>query len=212
MGFLITVIGIVLGVIIVEEIKKPQSGPVTPTSQTSPPPPTPTPQPGPLAPLTTTVPGANPPSDSPGWATPLSDYEVQFQKSLSDAGGTQHMPYRAIFIQSHLETGGGTSRALKEWHNGFGFHGDVGAPNQFWDGTHQTTTEGEVMRVYKSLDLSIGDYLRLIQAHYPACVAAAQVGDIKGYFAGLVQGGYATDPNYYNDLLARYKAIYGVDA
>jgi hypothetical protein len=146
------------------------------------------------------------------WPEPLSDYEVLFQKAVKDAGGTQNMPYRAVFIQSHLETAGGTSRVLRDWHNGFGFHGDVGAPNKFWDGSHQTTEAGEVMRIYKSLDLSIGDYLRLIQARYPECVLAAHTGDIKGYFRGLVNGGYATDPNYYNDLLSRYKSVYGVNA
>lgn len=200
MPFILAVIGIVLGIFVVEEIKK-NAAPVT-----SPPPaPIPTTTPQPPAPVVSAPPAT-------AWSTPLSDYEVEFQKALADAGGTQNLPYRAIFIQSHLETGGGTARALKEWHNGFGFHGDVGAPNKFWDGTHQTTTEGEVMRVYKSLDLSIGDYLRLIQKQYPACILAAQTGDIKGYFAGLVAGGYATDPHYYDDLVSRYKAIYGVDA
>lgn len=203
MEFLLFALGIIGGIYLIEEVKKQND---RPTDQ-PPPPPAPLPAAG-------NQPAA-PPSTAPQpttWSTPLSDYEVKFQAALADAGGTQNLPYRAIFIQSHLETGGGTSRALKEWNNGFGFHGDVGAPNKFWDGTHQTTTEGEVMRVYKSLDLSIGDYLRLIQKQYPACVLAAHTGDVKGYFAGLVQGGYATDPHYYDDLLARYKAIYGENA
>ncbi len=200
MGFILAVLGIIGGVFLVEELKKPSPTPAAP-----PPPSLPTKGDQPDAPVSSAP-------EKTAWSQPLSDYEVKFQQFLADAGGPQGMPYKAIFIQSHLETGGGTARALKEWNNGFGFHGDVGAPNKFWDGTHQTTTEGEVMRVYKSLDLSIGDYLRLIQKQYPACVMAAQTGDIKGYFKGLVQGGYATDPHYYDDLLARYKAIYGTNA
>lgn len=199
MGFILSAIAIIFGIVVYEETKSmtvidPNQKPLPPDRPgNKPPPPETTPQ-------------------ATEWSTPLSDYEVQFQKALADAGGTQNLPYRAIFIQSHLETGGGTSRVLKEWHNGFGFHGDVGAPNDFWDGTHKTTTEGEVMRVYKSLDLSIKDYLRLIQKQYPACIVAAQNGNIKGYFKGLVQGGYATDPAYYDNLVSRYKAIYGTDA
>lgn len=169
-----------------------------------------------LTPGDTSTPQAPAPSTPPpavlGWSTPLSDYELRFQKALADAGGTQNLPYRAMFIQSHVETGGGTSRVLKSWNNGFGIHGDKGAPNKFWDGSHQTTSNGEVMRVYKSLDLSIGDYIAHIQAMYPLCIQAAHTGDIKGYFAGLVSGGYAEDPKYYDTLLARYKTIYGADA
>lgn len=158
-----------------------------------------------------TAPAPTTPSGQPNWPTPASDYEVIFQAALKQAGGPQNLLYRAMFIQSHLETGGGTSTALRTYNNGFGFHA-VGPGNAFWDGkTTYLTTEGENLRVYKSLADSIRDYIRLIQARYPAAVHAAENGSIPQYFAGLVAGGYATDPNYFSDLVARYKAIYGTN-
>lgn len=148
---------------------------------------------------------------TPAPSAPTSSYEAQFQAATRAAGGLQNLPYRAVFIQSHLETGGGTSNVLRTYHNGFGVHSD-GAPNQFWDGQSYLTAAGENMRVYKSLDLSVSDYTRLIQRKYPRCVMAAESGDVKGYFQGLAEGGYAADKQYYAKLLSRYKEVYGVDA
>jgi flagellar protein FlgJ len=118
---------------------------------------------------------------------------------------------RAIVAQAALETGWGTAQPADSTgasHNLFGIK--AGAS---WKGASvasDTTeysaglpaTENARFRSYEDLAESVTDYVRVLKGD-PRYAAALNTGhDVRAFATALQKGGYATDPEYANKLVA----------
>jgi flagellar protein FlgJ len=118
---------------------------------------------------------------------------------------------RAIIAQAALETGWGTSQPADvngASHNYFGIKaGDS------WRGARVTaaTTEfsGNVargeqaqFRAYGSVAENVADYVRVLRDNPRYAAALGTGNDLRAFAHALQQGGYATDPQYANKLVA----------
>ncbi|HEX6397335.1 MAG TPA: glucosaminidase domain-containing protein [Steroidobacteraceae bacterium] len=122
---------------------------------------------------------------------------------------------RAIVAQAALETGWGTSKpadAGGSSHNFFGIKAGAG-----WQGPSVSSgttefvggeagTESARFRTYGSLAESVGDYVRVLRE--PRYAAALGTGsDVHAFANALQRGGYATDPEYANKLVATFEKV-----
>ena len=122
---------------------------------------------------------------------------------------------RAIVAQAALETGWGSSLpadASGGSQNYFGIKAGGGKTGAAWQGAsvESNTTEyvaGEAgtekarFRAYGSLAENVADYVRVL--HQPRYAAALGTGsDVRSFANALQRGGYATDPEYANKLVA----------
>ena len=118
---------------------------------------------------------------------------------------------RAIIAQAALETGWGSSQpadASGGSHNYFGikagasWHGArVGsATTEFVDGAAQR--EQAQFRAYGSVAENVGDYVRVLRDNPRYAAALGTGGDVRAFADALQHGGYATDPQYANKLVA----------
>jgi flagellar protein FlgJ len=118
---------------------------------------------------------------------------------------------RALVAQAALETGWGTSQPADAGgtsHNLFGIK--AGANWQGASVTSDTTeysagvagTERARFRSYEDIAESVADYVRVIRDN-PRYSAALNTGDdVRAFANALQRGGYATDPQYANKLVA----------
>jgi flagellar protein FlgJ len=118
---------------------------------------------------------------------------------------------RALVAQAALETGWGTSQpadASGTSHNLFGIKAGAN-----WHGasvTADTTeyssgtpgTERAVFRSYEDIAESVADYVRVIRDDPRYSAALNTGGDVRAFATALQRGGYATDPQYANKLVA----------
>jgi flagellar protein FlgJ len=117
---------------------------------------------------------------------------------------------RGIIAQAALETGWGTSQPADDSgasHNLFGIKAGVS-----WRGASvQSETQEYVagvagrenarFRAYGSVAESVADYVRVLRS--PRYTAALNTGtDVHAFATALQKGGYATDPEYANKLVA----------
>jgi flagellar protein FlgJ len=124
---------------------------------------------------------------------------------------------RAIVAQAALETGWGTSQPADAGggsHNFFGIK--AGAS---WQGASvasdttefvagQAGTERARFRAYGSLAENVADYVRVLRE--PRYSEALGTGaDVRAFANALQRGGYATDPEYANKLVATFEKIAG---
>ncbi len=124
---------------------------------------------------------------------------------------------RAIVAQAALETGWGTSQPADAGggsHNFFGIK--AGAS---WQGASvasdttefvagQAGTERARFRAYGSLAENVADYVRVLRD--PRYSEALGTGaDVRAFANALQRGGYATDPEYANKLVATFEKIAG---
>lgn len=122
---------------------------------------------------------------------------------------------RAIVAQAALETGWGTSKpadAASGSQNYFGIKAGAG-----WQGAsvESSTTEyvaGEAgtekarFRAYGSLAENVADYVRVL--HQPRYAEALGTGsDVRSFANALQRGGYATDPEYADKLVATFQRV-----
>jgi peptidoglycan hydrolase FlgJ len=117
---------------------------------------------------------------------------------------------RAVVAQAALETGWGASQPGDQGssHNLFGIK--AGAS---WHGdgvTSQTTeyssgvpgSESARFRSYEDIAESVADYVRVLKDN-PRYAGALNTGDdVRAFATALQKGGYATDPEYANKLVA----------
>jgi flagellar protein FlgJ len=128
------------------------------------------------------------------------------------AGRELGVDARAIVAQAALETGWGTSKPGGSSHNFFGIKA-----GENWRGASVTadTTEyvaGEAgserarFRAYGSLAENLEDYVRVLSS--PRYEAALGTGaDVRAFANALQRGGYATDPEYANKLVATFEKV-----
>jgi flagellar protein FlgJ len=117
---------------------------------------------------------------------------------------------RAIIAQAALETGWGTSQpadAAGASHNLFGIKA-----GESWRGARVTAATSEFVdgiargeqaqfRAYGSVAENVADYVRVLRE--PRYAAALGTGsDVRAFAHALQHGGYATDPEYANKLVA----------
>jgi len=117
---------------------------------------------------------------------------------------------RAIIAQAALETGWGTAQPADGGgasHNLFGIKAgatwdsaSVSAPTtEFTDGIAHG--EQARFRAYGSVAENVADYVRVIrEPRYAAALGTG--GDVRAFADALQRGGYATDPEYANKLVA----------
>jgi len=118
---------------------------------------------------------------------------------------------RAVVAQAALETGWGTSQPADSGgasHNLFGIK--AGGSWQGASVTSDTTeyssgrpgTESARFRSYEDIAESVADYVRVIRENPRYAAALNTGGDVRAFATALQRGGYATDPEYANKLVA----------
>ncbi len=120
------------------------------------------------------------------------------------AAQTLGIPASFILAQAALETGWGKREIVSEdGGNSYNLFGIKAGST--WDGAvvEQVTTEyqqglavkkTQAFRAYSGYEEAFKDYAALLQRRYPQAAAAGAAAD--EFVAGLVAGGYATDPAY----------------
>jgi flagellar protein FlgJ len=125
---------------------------------------------------------------------------------------------RAIVAQAALETGWGTSLPAEAGggsHNFFGIKAGAG-----WQGARvastttefvagQAGTERARFRAYGSLAENVADYVRVIRDNPRYSEALGTGADVRAFANALQRGGYATDPEYADKLVATFEKIAG---
>jgi len=122
---------------------------------------------------------------------------------------------RAIVAQAALETGWGTSKPADSTGNSQNFFGiKAGAgwrgPSVAADTTEyvagEAGTERAQFRAYGSVAENVADYVRVLRE--PRYAAALGTGaDVRAFANALQRGGYATDPEYANKLVAMFEKV-----
>jgi len=123
---------------------------------------------------------------------------------------------RAIVAQAALETGWGTSKPADAGGNSHNFFGIKAGAN--WQGASvaadtteyvagEAGTERARFRAYGSLAENVRDYVHVIRDN-PRYSAALGTGtDVRAFANALQRGGYATDPEYANKLVATFEKV-----
>jgi peptidoglycan hydrolase FlgJ len=126
---------------------------------------------------------------------------------------------RAIVAQAALETGWGTSQPADPGgssNNYFGIKAGAG-----WQGASvaadtmeyvagQAGTERARFRAYGSLAENMADYVQVLRG--PRYADALGTGsDVRAFANALQRGGYATDPEYANKLVATFEKVGRLD-
>ena len=124
---------------------------------------------------------------------------------------------RAIVAQAALETGWGTSQPADAGGGSHNFCGIKAGAS--WQGASvaadttefaagQAGTERARFRAYGSLAENVADYVRVLRE--PRYSEALGTGaDVRAFANALQRGGYATDPEYANKLVATFEKIAG---
>jgi len=118
---------------------------------------------------------------------------------------------RAVVAQAALETGWGTSQPADDGgtsHNLFGikaggsWKGATVASDTTEFSSGLPGTVGARFRSYEDIAESVADYVRVLKDN-PRYAAALNTGhDVRAFATALQNGGYATDPEYANKLVA----------
>lgn len=164
-------------------------------------------------PVVETPPSGAAQAEDPAWR---SGSPAQFVREMwphaARAARELGVDARAVLAQAALETGWGRavpcgpegrcSFNLFGVKAGGSWHGTaVAAPTLEYE--HGSATPRiERFRAYDSPAESFADYARLLKgsARYAGALGAG--GDVRAFAAGLVRGGYATDPDYADKLAA----------
>jgi flagellar protein FlgJ len=117
---------------------------------------------------------------------------------------------RAVVAQAALETGWGASQpgGGNSSHNLFGikagasWHGASvdSATTEYVAG--RAGTEEARFRSYEDIAESVADYVRVLKDNPRYAAALNTGGDVRAFADALQKGGYATDPEYANKLVA----------
>ena len=118
---------------------------------------------------------------------------------------------RAIVAQAALETGWGSSTpgdANGQSNNFFGIKAGASwrgasvssGTTEFVDGVEQG--ERAQFRAYGSVAENVGDYVRVLRDNPRYAAALGTGGNVRAFADALQRGGYATDPEYANKLVA----------
>jgi peptidoglycan hydrolase FlgJ len=118
---------------------------------------------------------------------------------------------RAVVAQAALETGWGTSQPADAGgasHNLFGVKagGSWRGASVDSDTTEYVAgragTERARFRSYEDIAESVADYVRVLKDNPRYAAALNTGGDVRAFATALQKGGYATDPEYANKLVA----------
>jgi peptidoglycan hydrolase FlgJ len=123
---------------------------------------------------------------------------------------------RAIVAQAALETGWGTAKPADAGgasHNFFGIKAGAG-----WQGASvasdttefaagEAGTERARFRAYGSLAENVADYVRVIRDNPRYSEALGTGSDVRAFANALQRGGYATDPEYADKLVATFQKV-----
>src|SRR6202050_3012665 len=170
----------------------------------------------PATPASAAVPAATPAGGAAGTDKISSAQQASFVRSLEplaqSAGQSLGVAPDTLIAQAALETGWGrnmpTDSNGRSSSNLFGVKaGDswrgaaVQATTTEYDqGTPSTTRAA--FRSYGDPSQSMGDYVSLLQTSPRYAGALGAGSDVHAFANGLQRGGYATDPNYVNKLVA----------
>jgi len=118
---------------------------------------------------------------------------------------------RAVVAQAALETGWGTSQPADSGgtsHNLFGIKAgaswkgeSVGSDTTEY-AAGKARTENARFRSYEDIAESVADYVRVLKDNPRYAAALNTGGDVRAFATALQKGGYATDPEYANKLVA----------
>ncbi|HET7312721.1 flagellar assembly peptidoglycan hydrolase FlgJ [Salinisphaera sp.] len=145
----------------------------------------------------------------------VRDFVQRLQAPAAMAAGRTGLSARLILAQAALETGWGRHEITTDngapSFNVFNIKADGwdGAAtevvtHEYADGAMRATRAG--FRVYDSYDQAFSDYARLIDSS-PRYAAARRADTPEAAARALQDGGYATDPDYADKLVAVMKSI-----
>jgi flagellar protein FlgJ len=180
----------------------------------------------PATPPSAAVPAATPASGAAGTDKISSAQQASFVRSLEplaqSAGQSLGVAPDTLIAQAALETGWGrnmpTDSNGRSSSNLFGVKaGDswsgaaVQANTTEYDqGTPATTRAA--FRSYGDAAHSVGDYVSLLQTSPRYAGALGTGSDVHAFANGLQRGGYATDPDYVNKLVATVATLHQLRA
>jgi flagellar protein FlgJ len=164
----------------------------------------------------TTPAAATPASSAAGMDKISSAQQASFVRSLEplaqSAGQSLGVAPDTLIAQAALETGWG--RSMPTDSNGRSSANLFGVKaGESWRGAsvQATTTEYDqgipsstpaAFRSYDDTAQSVGDYVSLLQTSPRYAGALGTGSDVHAFASGLQRGGYATDPDYVNKLVA----------
>jgi flagellar protein FlgJ len=169
----------------------------------------------------TSVSGADPaataaPNAAAGTDKISSAQRVDFVRSLEplarSAGSSLGVAPDTLIAQAALETGWGRNLPVdpsgRSSSNLFGvkagqsWKGDTvqASTTEYDQGTPSTTRAA--FRSYGDAAQSVGDYVSLLRTSPRYASALGAGADVHAFASGLARGGYATDPDYVNKLVA----------
>jgi flagellum-specific peptidoglycan hydrolase FlgJ len=143
----------------------------------------------------------------------LKDFLTAIQPYAQAVEAKYRIPWLLTATQAAHESRNGNSRLTVEANNLFGVTGEgwqtVGKPvyvieTKEYSVSHEPYFTQRPFRKYASWAGSLEDWAGLIMRRYKPAYECAIKNDADGFFKGLQDGGYATDPKYAEQLKARY--------
>ncbi|MCE5388638.1 MAG: glucosaminidase domain-containing protein [Acidithiobacillus sp.] len=139
-------------------------------------------------------------------ATSAKEFVQKLLPIAQKIGATLGIDPKLIIAQAALETGWGKSIL---GNNLFGIKSLQGQPSLLADteeavnGTLYQTVAS--FRSFSSIASCMEHYANLLRNRYPQVLGVGD--DVQKFASGLVQGGYATDPNYANKIEEVYASL-----
>ena len=137
----------------------------------------------------------------------IENYITNYKQLAIDEMNRYSIPASITLAQGILESGGGQSKLAKDAFNHFGIK-----CHKNWKGDkvyHDDDDENECFRKYDSASDSYLDHsLFLKNKPRYSELFSLKITDYKGWAKGLKKAGYATDPNYANNLIRVIEKYY----
>jgi flagellar protein FlgJ len=180
----------------------------------------------PATPASAAVPAATPAGGAAGTDKISSAQQASFVRSLEplaqSAGQSLGVAPDTLIAQAALETGWGrnmpTDSNGRSSSNLFGVKAGESwsgaavqaSTTEYVQGTPATTRAA--FRSYGDAAQSVGDYVSLLQTSPRYAGALGTGSDVHAFANGLQRGGYATDPDYVNKLVATVATLHQLRA
>ena len=141
-----------------------------------------------------------------------ADFVRSMEPLAQSAGNSLGVAPDTLIAQAALETGWGRNMPLDaNGRSSSNLFGVKAGPSWKGDSVQASTTEYDqgtpgttraAFRSYGDAAQSVGDYVSLLRTSPRYAGALGAGSDVHAFASGLKQGGYATDPDYVNKLVA----------
>lgn len=146
----------------------------------------------------------------------MTDHLGEIALAAQPVAHESGIPISYIVAQAAHESNYGKSGLAQKSKNLFGIkadHGWIGPSDNYPTTEFQNGKEIKInayFRKYSTWEASVRDWVKFISSpRYAKAYAAALANDAKGFFKGLQDAGYATDPQYADSLVHVLNSIKG---